>query len=77
MELVCSVLFCFSPRWSWFVLFCFVFPQDIALAVLELTLSSRLASNSQRFTYLCLLVARIKGVLHHCLAYYFNVIYAL
>jgi hypothetical protein len=40
-----------------------------ALAVLELTLQTRLASNSQRFTCLCLSSAGIKGVCHHHLAY--------
>lgn len=35
----------------------------VALAVLEITLLTRLASNSQRFTCLCLQSAEIKGVL--------------
>jgi hypothetical protein len=38
----------------------------VALAVLELTLKTRLASHSQRSACLCLLSDEIKGV-HHCL----------
>ena len=41
------------------------FPCVIVLAVLELALIDRLASYSQRFTWLCLLSAGIKGVHHH------------
>ena len=50
-----------------FVCFCFEtgFPLCAALAVVENKLWTRLASNSQRPTYLCLLSAGIKGVRHH------------
>ena len=37
----------------------------VALAVLELTLYTRLATNSQRSTCLCLPSAGIKAVCHH------------
>ena len=40
----------------------------ITLAVLELALQTRLASNSQRYDCFCLPSAGIKGVGHHCLA---------
>jgi hypothetical protein len=39
-----------------------------ALAVLKMALQTRLASNSQRSTCLCLPSAGIKGFHHHCLA---------
>jgi hypothetical protein len=41
---------------------------DVALDVLELTLKTRLTSNSQRSSCLCLLSAGIKGVHYHHLA---------
>jgi hypothetical protein len=57
-------------RLFWFD-FCFFGTRllCVALAVLELALQSRLASNSQRSSCLCLLSARIKGVHHHHLAF--------
>ena len=39
----------------------------VALVVLELTLQTMLASNSQRSAYFCLLSDGTKGVHHHCL----------
>jgi hypothetical protein len=51
-----------------FVLFCFVFETGflcVALAVLELTLETRLALN-QKSACLCLSSAGIKGECHHC-----------
>lgn len=56
---------------GWFGLFfcCFFFFKKeslyIALAVLELTMLTWLALNSQTYTCLCLPRARIKGVHHH------------
>ena len=41
----------------------------VALAILELTLQTRLASNSERLTCLCLPSPEIKGVHHHHLAW--------
>ena len=55
------VLFCF-------VLFRFVFEAGfyyVALAVLELSLQTRLASNLQGFACRCLPSAGIKGMHHH------------
>ena len=46
--------FCFE---AWFL--------RVTLVVLELILQTRLASNSQRSAWLCLLSAGIKGVRHH------------
>jgi hypothetical protein len=43
----------------------------IALDVLELSVRTRVASNSQRSTSFCLLRAVIKGVHYHCLAYFY------
>lgn len=47
-------------------IFLFFFFPCVALPVLELALQSRLASNSQRSTSLCLLSTGIKGICHHC-----------
>jgi hypothetical protein len=38
---------------------------SVTLAIVELTTLARLASNSERFTYPCLLNTEIKGVRHH------------
>ena len=40
----------------------------VVLTILELALWTKLVSNSQRSTYLCLPSARIKGIYHYCLA---------
>lgn len=66
-----------STFFSFLLLFffiCFWFLRQfisVALAVLEPALKTRLASNSQRSTCLCLLNAGIKGLCHHYLANFF------
>lgn len=52
--LILFVLFCFDTR-----------SHCITMAVLELNMCTRLASDSQRSTSICLLRAEIKGVSHH------------
>ena len=58
-----------QPQEVRFLFFIFVFFERgsyiLALAVLELTLQTRLALNSQRSAYLCLPSARIKDTCHH------------
>ena len=62
----CFSLCCFNFV---LVLFACVFFETVShgvtLAILELTIWTRLASNSQRSTYLYLLSAMIRGVRHH------------
>lgn len=54
---------------SFFLFFLFIFfmreSYYIALAVLELTMQTRLASHSQRSSLFCLQSARMKGMWHH------------
>ena len=57
LESFFKFLFLFKP--------CFLY---VVLVVLELSLSTRLASDSQRSTFLFLLSAGIKGMCHHNLA---------
>ena len=55
-------------------LFSFLFKTGFlrvtALAVLELSLQTRLASNSQTYSCLCLLSDGTKDMYHHCLYYF-------
>ena len=69
---VCMCVCIFVRFYCYFWVFClFVFETGlhcIALGVLELTLWTRVALNSQRSTCLCLLSVVIKGVHHHTAA---------
>jgi hypothetical protein len=64
--MVIELFVCFETGFLW----------GTALTILELTLQTILASNSQRFPCLSLLSPGIKGVRYHHLAYFILKIYS-